>query len=323
MEEAADHFSITRMVRNPVSLTVRVPASTSNLGPGFDCFSLALQLYLTVTATVVPDGSEPCTVSSAGEGEGDELPSTADNLIFRAMCFATEREGLQLPPIRLDVHNDVPLGRGLGSSAAAIVAGVTLGSLVCDRELSRETVLRYAFEMEGHADNVAAALYGGWVVTCVKPDGDVVALKRGWPPELKVIVVSPEVPLKTTDARSVLPSVVDRVDALYNLQRVALFGAALEARAYDHIWEAMQDRLHQPQRQFLVPGLSEILATPRQPGLVGLALSGSGPSVTALATDHVAAIGEMIANSFRRHGMGATVRVLEVDREGLKMKLGQ
>ena len=306
------------------SFAVRVPASTSNLGAGFDSFSLALQLYLTVSAEVVPEASALCRVSSSGEGSTSELlSSTEDNLIFRAMSFAAEREGWTLPAVRLDVHNELPLGRGLGSSAAAIIAGITLGSLICDQELEPEKVLRYALEMEGHADNVAAAYHGGWVVSCVKPDGNVLAIKRPWPQDLKVIVVSPDRLLKTSETRSALPATVERDDAVHNLQRVALFGAAVEGGAYDLLWEAMQDRMHQAHRQSLVPGLAEALATTLQPGLIGVALSGSGPSVIALARDHLPEIGEAIANSFRSHGMPATVRLLEVDREGWKATVAE
>ena len=302
--------------------TVRVPASTSNLGAGFDSFSLALQLYLTVRATVVPEASAVCRVTTSGEGSTSGLLSpTEDNLIFRAMKLTAEREGWLLPPVQLDVHNELPLGRGLGSSAAAIVAGITLCSLICDQELSAENVVRYAFEMEGHADNVAAAYHGGWVVSCVKPDGNVLAIKRGWPTDLKVVVVSPDALLKTAETRSALPARVERVDAVQNLQRVALFGAAVEAGAYHLLWEAMHDRMHQPYRQSLVPGLTEALATKPQAGLVGVALSGSGPSVIALATDHLPEIGETIANAFRTHDMPATIRLLEVDSEGWKATL--
>jgi homoserine kinase len=299
------------------AFTVRVPASASNLGAGFDSVSLALQLYLTVTANVVTVANARCSVSSSGEGSTSGLLSpTEDNLIFRAMSLAADREGWTLPPVRLDVHNELPLGRGLGSSAAAIVAGITLSSLICNQELLPETVLRYALEMEGHADNVAAAYHGGWVVSCVKPDGNVLAVKRPWPADLRVVVISPDALLKTAETRSALPATVERQDAVHNLQRVALFGAAVDSGAYDLIWEAMQDRMHQPFRQSLVPGLAEALATKPQPGLVGVALSGSGPSVIALALDNLPEIGETIANAFRGRGMPATVRTLEVDREG-------
>lgn len=295
------------------SVEVRVPASTSNLGAGFDCFGLALQLHLTVRATAVPGSTVPCSVSSSGAAAEAE-----DNLIFRAMRYVAEREGFSLPPVRLAVLNDVPMGRGLGSSAAAILAGLTLCPALCEKEIPAEAILRYGFEMEGHADNVAASLYGGWVVTCLKDDGSVLAVKRRWPTDLKVIVVSPDLHLNTAEARSRLPRTVAREEAVYNLQRTALFVAALDTARYELLWEAMQDRLHQAHRQSLVPGLSDALAIEPQPGLVGLALSGSGPSVVALASDNFAEIGEQIAGSFRRHDVAATVRLLEVDNEGLK-----
>lgn len=297
------------------SISVRVPASTANLGAGFDCIGLALKLYLTVRAKVVPDAAHVCRVSVNGEG-ADELPGNQHNLIFRAMSFTAKREGLNLPSVELDVHNELPLARGLGSSATAIVAGVTLASLICRRELTADAVLQYAVEMEGHADNVATAFLGGLVVSCVKADGSVLAVKRPWPSELKVIVVSPEALLNTAQTRSVLPVNLQREDAVFNLQRVALFGAAIESGDYDLLWDAMQDRLHQAHRELLVPGLKEALATPPQPGLVGVALSGSGPSVVALARSRAQEIGEQVAENFRRHGVPATVRVLEVDHEG-------
>jgi len=159
------------------SVEVRVPASTSNLGAGFDCFGLALRLYLNVRATVLPEAGAPCRVRTAGEGGGAALPRDSENLIFRAMRLAAEREGLSLPRVRLAVRNEIPLGRGLGSSAAAIVAGLSLAAALCGREPSDETLLRYAVELEGHADNVAASLLGGWVTTCVVEDGRVLALK--------------------------------------------------------------------------------------------------------------------------------------------------
>ncbi|HEX8771976.1 MAG TPA: homoserine kinase [Pyrinomonadaceae bacterium] len=309
-------------VKGERAFEVRVPASTSNLGAGFDCFGLALQLYLTVRARVVPQARVPCRVRHTTGEKSAEQPqqhsSTEDNLIFRSMRFAAEREGLRLPPVRLAVHNPLPMGRGLGSSAAAIVAGISLCASLCEKTFPVETVLRYAFEMEGHADNVAASLYGGLVVSCVKEDGQVLSIRRRWPSSLKVIVVSPDVALKTTEARSALPRTVSRDDAVHNLQRAALFGAALEAGAYDLIWEAMRDRLHQVYRQSLVRGLADALATPQRPGLIGLALSGSGPSIVALASDNFAEIGEAIAVSFRRREVEATVRLLEVDNEGIR-----
>lgn len=302
------------------AVEVRVPASAGNLGAGFDCFGLALRLYLTVRATVDPQSLQPCRMRSRGEGYGTALPSTADNLIFRALNLAARKQGLTLPPVYLEADNEIPLSSGLGSSAAAIIAGITLCEALCDHEIPSELVLRYATELEGHSDNVAASLFGGWVITCTGQDGSVLAVKKYWPRDIKVIVVSPHATLETARARAALSPLVSHADAAHNVQRAALFTAAIEEHRHDLLWEATRDRLHQERRQSLVPGLADALATPRHPGLLGLALSGAGPSVLALAQDHFDELGETIAQCFHKHGIETTVRLLEVDESGRQIK---
>jgi homoserine kinase len=289
---------------------VRAPASTSNLGPGFDCCGLALKLYLSVTATVLPGPSAENNQTCVG-----------DNLIYDAMRFVAERENVELPPVQLEVQAAIPFASGLGSSGAAIAAGITLCSALCNLNLTQEKMLRYGATLEGHADNLAAALLGGLVFSCAKEDGEVFAVKRGWPPEIKLIAVTPDWAVQTKDARKILSNQVNRQDAVYNLQRVGLFAAALETQNYDLLWEAMQDRLHQKQRSQLVPGLAQALALPRTKGLLGLALSGSGPTVVALATESFDEIGDRIVECFHAHKVEATVRLLEVDYEGTCAKL--
>ena len=300
-------------------MEIRVPASTSNLGPGFDCFGLALKLYLTVRAKAVPDASEPCRVTTTGAKENEVLPRNAANLIYRAMAFAARREGVSLPPVELEVHNEVPLASGLGSSAAAIVAGIKLLPLLTGRQISDEAVLNYATEFEGHPDNVAAILCGGFTISCVRDDRTVVAAKFDWPANVRVVIVSPHSQLPTHVARAALPRMVSRTTAVHNLQRSALFAAALAQQRYDLLWDAMCDQLHQPQRESLVPGLSEALALPRTEGLLGVALSGAGPSILALVTDHADAIAERLANCFTTHKIESTIRILDVDNDGLQI----
>ena len=300
------------------SVEVCVPASTSNLGAGFDCFGLALQLYLTVRATVDFQSPVDCIVSVSDGPENATLPLTSENLIYRSMAYAADREELALLPVQLQIDNEIPIGRGLGGSAAAIIAGIKLFELLCNRSLSDERALQYATELEGHADNAAPSLLGGFIVNCIAQQAQVIALRRPWPEELKVIVVVPELHLDTKLARAALANEVSHSDAVFNLQRTALFLAALAERRFDLLWEAMQDRLHQQKRSILVPGLAEALATPRMPGLLGLALSGSGPSVVALAQDHFAEIGAAIARNFKRQGISAQVRQLEIDTAGCR-----
>jgi len=301
------------------SVEVRLPASTSNLGAGFDCFGLALQLYLTVRATIDVQSKAKCRVHIRGGKHNASLPRNAENLIYRSLAYVAKREAQVLPSLHLAIHNEIPVGRGLGSSATAIVAGIKLFELLYDQELPLERVFQYATEFESHADNVAATLLGGFVVTCVSRNG-VVAVKRSWPDDIKVVVVSPEYNLETRLARAALPRLINHVDGVFNLQRVALFNAALFEHRYDLLWEAMRDRLHQEKRATLIPGLADALATSRMPGLLGVALSGAGPSVLALAQDHFDQIGETIAQCFKQRGVNATVRQLEIDDRGCQSR---
>jgi homoserine kinase len=299
-------------------IEVRVPASTANLGAGFDCLGLALELYLSVRATVLSKPGAKTLARSRGIRGSSNLPSAPEeNLILRAMRHTAEKEGLSLPPVRLAVQNQIPMASGLGSSAAATIAGVALAFGVTSRAVPREEALRYAAEIEGHADNVGAALFGGLVVTLPRSDGTVVAVRKPWPKMIRVTAVTPVLTLETKKSRAVLPEIVPLKDAVHNLQRSALFVAAIEERRYDLIWDAMQDRLHQPHRQRLIPGLSEALAMPRVPGLLGLALSGAGPSIVALTMDRHAEIGHAIAAHFERHDIASTIWRLEAAQEGL------
>jgi homoserine kinase len=299
-----------------MTFDVRVPASTSNLGAGFDCFGLALKLYLTVSATAIPDAVEPCRVTTTGAKENEALPRNSVNLIYRAMSFVALREGVSLPSVELTVHNEIPLASGLGSSAAAIVAGIKLSALLTGKPISDQLILNYATEFEGHPDNVAASLFGGFLASCIRGDGTVLSTKFEWPAKIRVVVVSPHSQLPTHVARAALPRMVPRIDAVQNLQRTAIFTAALAQQRYDLLWEAMRDRLHQPQRESLVPGLAEALALPHMPGLLGIALSGAGPSIVSLVDDNEEEIGARIAKCFKARNVESTIRVLDVDNDG-------
>jgi homoserine kinase len=297
-------------------MRVRVPASTSNLGPGFDCFGLALKLYLTVSATPIADTSEPCRVTTTGAKENEVLPRNAVNLIYRAMSFAAHREGVALPCVELNLHIEIPLASGLGSSAAAIVAGIKLSSSLTGKSISEQSILNYATEFEGHPDNVAASIFGGFVASCIRSDATVLSTKFEWPGKIRVVVVSPHSQLPTHVARAALPRTITRLDAVHNLQRTAIFTAAIAQQRYDLLWEAMRDRLHQPYRESLVPGLAEALALPHMPGLLGIALSGAGPSIVALVDDNEDEIGARLANCFTARNVESTTRVLDVDNHG-------
>jgi homoserine kinase len=308
---------VTKPPKKPKHYQVRLPASTSNLGPGFDCFGLALKLYLTIRAVPLAKASVECRVRTTGARENAVLPRNATNLIYRAMSFAAKRESLTLPAIDLAVHNEIPLASGLGSSAAAIVGGIKLAGMLSGAELSNQTIQNYATEFEGHPDNVGATLYGGFVTSCVALDGQVSSVKFDWPAKIRAVVVSPHSQLPTHVARAALPRTLSRSDAVFNLQRSSLFTAAVATKRYDLFVEAMKDRLHQPRRESLVPGLSEALSMPATKGLLGVALSGAGPSIIALVTDYEESIAKKMVECFSGHKIRSTTRILEVDNRGL------
>src|SRR5262249_45051939 len=206
-----------------------------------------------------------------------------------------------------------------GSSAAAIVAGIKLSSLVTQTSISDQAILNYATEFEGHPDNVSASLYGGFLASCITSDGTVLSTRFEWPAQIRVVVVSPHSQLPTHVARAALPRTITRLDAVHNLQRTALFTAALAQQRYDLFWEAMRDRLHQPYRESLVPGLAEALALPQTRGLLGIALSGAGPSIVALVDGNDEEIAARLASCFRAHRIESTVRTLAVDNEGCRL----
>ncbi len=297
---------------------VCIPASSSNLGAGFDCFGVALNLHLTIRATA-SWRVKVCKVRTSGARENAALPKGPTNLIYRAMSFAAAREQLQLPPVELAVHNEIPLASGLGSSAAAIVGGIKLAGLLCNNDLPATHIQNLAAEFEGHPDNVGATLYGGFVMSCLKDVDEVFAIKHEWPSDIKFVVVSPRSQVSTQAARAQLPRTVSRSDAIFNLQRAALFASVLEKRRYDLLWDVMRDRLHQTHRASLVPGIREALAIEKQKGLLGIALSGAGPSIIALVDEHGGAIGKQIADCFRKHKIQSTVRELSADNQGCRI----
>jgi homoserine kinase len=255
-------------------VTASVPASSANLGPGFDAFALALDLRNEVTCDT---DAQPAVVVQ-GEGAG-ELPTDASNLVFRAMTYVSREAGGALPSFRLECRNAIPLERGLGSSAAAVVAGVTLGDRLLEAGLGPERILEVAVDIEGHPDNVAACLRGGLVLAHLSQHGWQ-AERLDLHPDLTPVVLVPDHErLPTADARRVLPQQVSLATAVFNAGRSALALLALTERP-ELLAEALEDRLHQPHRLPLVPGARAQFERLREAG-VPVCLSGAGPSILA------------------------------------------
>src|SRR5580658_334431 len=231
---------------------IRVPGSSANLGPGFDALALALSLYVDVAAA--PRSGEP-RVRLTGEHSAG-LPQDDSNLIWQAFLHAFRKAGQSAPDLQLEVRNEIPLGRGLGSSGAAAVAGIALANVVGRLHMSPLDVLMLAVEVEGHPDNVAASALGGLAV--VAPPSQ--AIRLPWPERIATVVASPDVQLATSRARAALPDSYSRADAVFNLQRATLLVAAAASGNTAALRVALQDRWHQPYRAVLVPGLEDALA---------------------------------------------------------------
>lgn len=284
-------------------LEIAVPASIGNLGPGFDALSVALQLYLRVRVTDrsgPADSLETVFVGPAPDGQ---------NAVAHAFRRARAQTGIPTPGLRVEVSADIPMRAGLGSSAAATVAGLRLYNALT-AALTEQDLLAMAAELEGHPDNAAAALLGGLTVSCRYEDGRVAARSSPWPQRLRFVAATPQIALATRDARAVLPGHVTLGDAVFNLQHALLLVRALEDERDDDLKEAFRDRWHQPPRAALVPGLREALSIDDS-SILGVCLSGSGPTIVAIARpghEHEAA--RVFDDLYRRLQLPATIRIL-------------
>jgi homoserine kinase len=290
-------------------LEIAVPASAANIGPGFDALAVALQIYLRLRVCEVADGPPG--------GLRFDLcgtPLTGDNYIERAFRAMADAEGLEFPSLALEVRTDIPMKGGLGSSAAATVAGLRLFEALAGPREGRD-LLRAATELDVHADNVSACLLGGLTMSCVAEDGRVFARSVRWPESIGFVVASPAVHVATPDARRVLPETYARADAVFNLQRALLLVHAIERCDLAVVREALKDRWHQPYRAALVPGLAEALVL-EHPSLVGVCLSGSGPSVLALATGDFGDIAALMRGIYARLGVPCLVRAVAAHQPG-------
>lgn len=297
-------------------VVIRVPATSANLGPGFDVLGLALGLYNRILVSEGSSEEAPVTVEVSGEGEG-LLEDGAENLVYRAACRLFGEAGAVAPPLCLRLENAIPVSRGLGSSSAAIVGGLLAANAWLGEPLSRTRLLALAVEMEGHPDNVAPAAMGGLQI-CSLTDTGLVRLTGRVDPSLRAVVCIPEARISTHAARGVLPSTYSRADAVFNTGRAALLVAGLAAGDRAAIGAGMEDRLHQPYRGPLIPGFAAALAAAREAGAFGSCLSGSGSTMLAITGDDAdtAAIGDAMVAAVTAAGGSARWLALSVDYEG-------
>jgi homoserine kinase len=289
---------------------VRVPATSANLGPGFDALGLALGLH----NEVILEEADGVSVGVEGEGAG-RLDGGATNLVARGVALGFEVAGRPFRGGHLRCVNRIPLSRGLGSSAAAWVGGLLAANALLGEPLDRDALVTVAARAEGHPDNVAAALLGGLTVSCA--DGArITAVSLPVPPEIAWVVLLPEAESSTREARAVLPDSVPRADAIFNVQRVSLLLAALGAGRPDLLGLAMQDRLHQPYRQRLFPWMETVATAGRRAGALGCVLSGAGPSMLAAVRGRGDDVARALERALREAGIGGRALSLSVDAAG-------
>ncbi|GAC1377832.1 MAG: homoserine kinase [Ktedonobacteraceae bacterium] len=306
----------------PASLTVLTPATSANLGPGFDSLGLALQLYNRFM--VEESGTDPRlpTIEIHGQS-GSGLSTGPDNLFFRAFALLFERQQLPVPAVYIRMAIHIPPGCGLGSSATAVIGGLMAANeLLRVRALavSKEELLAMAVEIEAgnHPDNVAPALLGGLVAT-TNVDGKIHAIKTPFPDALRAIIFTPSFPMDTVAGRKLLPASYSKADVTFNTGRVALLLTALQTGHYELIGEAMQDRLHQPYRQALFPAMPAIIDAAIAAGAYGASLSGGGSSLIALASSRFQEVLQAMQETARVSGIHGTGRILRADQQGARL----
>jgi len=291
-----------------------VPASTANLGSGFDTLGMALTLYNEVELT---DEGEGVQLLVEGEGKSALEKAGAHNLVLRAAQSTLRDLGAHPSGLCVRQINRIPLRRGLGSSAAACLGGIAAAARLVGVELSPDEILARALPLEGHPDNITPALLGGLTVSAIV-EGRVVSARVRVPKRLKAMAVIPSLEIATKRAREALPQQVPFQDAVFNLNRLALLLAGLMTDRLDLLAAGTEDRLHQPYRAALLPGMEAILEEGRRAGAHAVFLSGAGSSLLALVTEDGEEIGRRMGERWRREfGIENSVRLLEIDRHGL------
>ncbi|OPX90452.1 MAG: Homoserine kinase [Pelotomaculum sp. PtaB.Bin104] len=294
-------------------IRVQVPATTANLGPGFDCLGMALELHNVVEMTPASSG---LTIEVSGEGAAD-LPRNGDNLVYQAAQRVFQQVGFIPAGLRLRLINQAPVARGLGTGTAAIVGGIIAANLLTGGRLSVKEIIALASSIGGWSPGIVPAVLGGIVVS-LPADGEAKYLKIQPPQGLKSIVAVPEFLLPPNNLRDILPSQVPFQDAVFNVGRVALLVAALQQGNLSLLGTAMEDHLQQYYRALSVPVMKKVLAATKLAGARGVTVSGAGPAVVALAESNFELIARVMGDTFRQNGVKCRVMILKPSPVGAR-----
>lgn len=301
-------------------ITVTVPATTANLGPGFDCLGAALNLHNHLTFSRLTD-AEPDLMITVTGSESDRVTTDKSNLLYQAFCHLYQTLGQNPPPVKMEIQLGVPLARGLGSSATAIVGGLVGANLLAGQPFSQTEVLAMAIALEGHPDNVAPALLGGCQLSVnTGEDSQLVAI--AWQSNFVPVLAIPDFELSTEKARAVLPADYPRKDAIFNASHLALLIKALESGNGDWLRLALEDQIHQPYRQALIPGYPAMKTAALEAGAYGLVISGAGPTLLAIAAPETASqVAKTLKTTWQAQGIESDVQVLALDNQGTRSHL--
>ena len=296
-------------------VVIRVPATTANLGPGFDTLGMALNMYNYISMAEIDSG---LIIDANGNG-AEKVPRDTSNLAYKAAAKIFEEVHYKPRGLKIEINSNIPMARGLGSSASVIVGGMVAANYISGNKLNYDQILHLAAHIEGHPDNVAPALFGGIVVSA-QFDKETVYRKIKPPADLTTVVAIPDYALSTKMARDALPAKVPLGDAVYNMSRVSLLVWALMTSDMELMGKAMEDKLHQPYRMPLIPGMDKVIKAAKDMGTYSVALSGAGPTLIAFCTSSNAeTIGAAMKDAFKKSGVQCFVKNLNPDINGIKI----
>ncbi len=299
--------------------TVTIPATTANLGPGFDCIGAALTLYNQFQFSYLQSATNESLKITVTGVEAERVKTDGSNLAYQAFLKFYQYLDQKPPSVQIDIDLGVPLARGLGSSATAIVGGLVGANDLAGSPLNQTEVMELAIALEGHPDNVVPALLGGCRLAATNESNEWQICDIPWYQNLVPVVAIPDFELSTAEARRVLPNHVSRADAIFNTAHLGLLLRALETGRGDWLKAALQDRLHQPYRQVLIPGYQAVRSAAVAAGAYGMVISGAGPTLLALVdTERAATVETAMKTSWQEAGITASVRSLAIDTQGAK-----
>lgn len=310
-----------------MKISVKVPATTANIGSGFDCLGMALPLYNTITIeeTVLPGTGIEINVLNDNASEDDllteHIPMDENSIIYKAVELLYNSIGQSPSELKITVQSQIPIARGLGSSASVIVGGLLAANELLGRPADEVALLSIATEVEGHPDNVTPAIVGGLVLSSQEDDGTILYRKLEWPEEWAITVCVPDYELSTDISRSVLPKEVPMEDAVFNAKRLGMFVQAVNTKDTELLKYALQDRLHQPYRMKLVPGLEQIIDNLKhEENVLGCVLSGAGPSILIIShKNNLDKIKSIVKETWESMNVKVNIMTMPVEKDGAQI----